>query len=228
MDGWGGCSRRRQGRGARAASCAALHHPPCCTALTPAPHCLHACRYIEAITELGVAPPAGAGLYGYASLPLGYAAQHLAPPEGAHAAGQGALWPSKRCCCHGPHHLPHSCPADTPPASPGQSPVVSPQEPGSVPAAFGEPPSRAAPVAAAPPPASSDEATVHGAFEALSSLQGAPRAPTLPRASSADNLDRVASLAYGIPRVRTSTRVRGAPWQRSAARAARAVLWLLP
>jgi hypothetical protein len=39
-------------------------------------------RFIESITELGVVPPAGAGLYGYAALPLTYAAQHLAPLAG--------------------------------------------------------------------------------------------------------------------------------------------------
>ena len=31
------------------------------------------CRFIETITELGVVPPGGAGLYGYATLPLHYA-----------------------------------------------------------------------------------------------------------------------------------------------------------
>lgn len=40
------------------------------------------CRYIEAITELGVAPPPGVGLYGFAALPLNYVSQHLAPSQG--------------------------------------------------------------------------------------------------------------------------------------------------
>lgn len=54
-------------------------------ATRPFPQSLAPClprRYIEAITELGVAPPAGAGLYGFAALPLSYAAHHLAPAEG--------------------------------------------------------------------------------------------------------------------------------------------------
>ncbi len=51
-----------------------------------------------------------------------------------------------------------------------------------------------------------EERTVHGSSMALGSLERAwqpPRPVTLPRPISTDNLGRVASLAYGIPGVRT-------------------------
>lgn len=56
------------------------------------------------------------------------------------------------------------------------------------------------------------EGTQHGSGLALSSLLRHPAPPrpaaTLPRPISADNLARVASLAHGIPRVRTRSQVR--------------------
>ena len=55
-----------------------------------------------------------------------------------------------------------------------------------------------------------EERTVHGSSLALGSLERAqqlPRPTTLPRPISTDNLGRVASLAYGIPGVRTRAQV---------------------
>ena len=54
------------------------------------------------------------------------------------------------------------------------------------------------------------EGAVHGSSLALGSLERArqpPRPATLPRPISGDNLGRVASLAYGIPGVRTRAQV---------------------
>lgn len=60
------------------------------------------------------------------------------------------------------------------------------------------------------------EGAVHGSSMALGSLEQArqqqPRTATLPRPISADNLRRVASLAYGIPGVRTRVQVGSPGW----------------
>lgn len=68
--------------------------------LGPASTASQSCPYsFSAAAEMGVAPPAGAGIYGFAELPTPYAAHHLDPqqaaqrqpfsPEAAAAEAQG-------------------------------------------------------------------------------------------------------------------------------------------
>ncbi|KAL4431140.1 hypothetical protein ABPG75_006396 [Micractinium tetrahymenae] len=181
-------------------------------------------RYIEAITELGVAPPPGVGLYGFAALPLNYVSQHLAPAEEEPEAA----------------------------ASPGYSPFAGAAEPGSespeFAAAVGGATPATAPSSPAPPPAGAAlEAaaggqpdwqqhelprgrTVHGSYDALHSLGQGPGgqlqpprpAGTLPRPVSAHDLGREVSLAQGLlpPPVRTRSQTLAVPAPRRPRQAA--------
>lgn len=85
---------------------------------------------------------------------------------------------------------------------------------------------RAGVVATAGLPADS-EGVVHGSSLALGSLERERQLPargpaTLPRPISADNLGRVASLAHGIPRIRTRTQAGGGGrWGRGRVRSCR-------
>ncbi|KAL4423566.1 hypothetical protein ABPG77_004606 [Micractinium sp. CCAP 211/92] len=167
-------------------------------------------RYIEAITELGVAPPPGVGLYGFAALPLSYVSQHLAPAEGPEAAD----------------------------ASPGYSPFAGAAEPGSVSpevaALVRDVPAGAAlqtPAALTPDGGSEEPAgsqpeqqrpemprghTVHGSSDALQSIRrptgGAERPlDTEPRPMAAQDPGAAASLAQGPPPPPVRTRPLAVP-----------------
>jgi hypothetical protein len=182
-------------------------------------------------------PSAGAALYGYAALPLQYAAQHLAPAGGRRwpAAGQPAPWPVWPCAGCFPDCSPRGdiLSAESPTQAAAFSPFAGGAEPGSEPSpreagrlglslsngesthpeALVEDGARAPVSPAAPPsPAASDPGAPgwvgHTSLQELRSA-GAPRTATLPRPISADNLGRVASLRAGIPRIRTRQKV---PW----------------
>ncbi|EFN59197.1 hypothetical protein CHLNCDRAFT_50056 [Chlorella variabilis] len=159
------------------------------------------CRFIETITELGVVPPGGAGLYGYATLPLHYAAQHLAPVEESprEAAAFAGYSPFAGGAEPGSESPPSgTSPSTAPPVGNGFAPTADASgegaAPGGGPAACPGSP-LAPPSPAAPRP---------GLRPTHGSLQDLGRRPaTLPRPISADSLGRVASLRAGIPRVRT-------------------------
>lgn len=181
------------------------------------------------------APSAGAALYGYAALPLQYAAQHLAPAGGRRwpAAGQPAPWPVWLCAGCFPDCSPRGdiLPAESPTQAAAFSPFAGGAEPGSEPSPreagrlglslsngesthpepLVEDGARAPVSPVAPPsPAASDPGAPgwagHTSLQELRSA-GAPRTATLPRPISADNLGRVASLRAGIPRIRTRQKV---------------------
>ncbi|GAB4822224.1 hypothetical protein N2152v2_009270 [Parachlorella kessleri] len=131
-------------------------------------------RYIEAITEMGVAPPAGAQFYGFAELSTPYAARHLDP--------ENLLPPPS------PFHLDGDQPGVTGAflLGVGLEPDLS-YDPLPLTNSPKQPPS---------PPGTATQGGGTGGYP------GSLHATSLPRPISSDSLGRVASLAT-MPRIRT-------------------------